>query len=275
MNSNVLIIAGMHRSGTSLVTQWLYRCGLHVGNELLGEGIGNADGHYEDLEFYELHRNALLSQDLTDDGFTEKPVLELTNEQKVIANSIISEKDSNYGSWGWKDPRTCLFLQDYNKLIPKAKYLVVFRDFHSTVSSLISRTYKVIHEHDEPVDNPGFFMRYKLKRKKAKEIKNLCRSEASRFLKIWILYNREILKLIENKSRENYLVLNYETLIHRDQEVFSQLTEAWNFSLQFVSFMNIFKPALISKNLPVDRYVDKTLYNEAYQLQETLSRMSR
>ncbi|HJT73097.1 MAG TPA: hypothetical protein VJ720_03740, partial [Chitinophaga sp.] len=59
MNNKVLVITGMHRSGTSLITQWLYRCGLHVGDNFMGAGIGNEDGHFEDLDFYNWHRNIL------------------------------------------------------------------------------------------------------------------------------------------------------------------------------------------------------------------------
>jgi len=45
--------------------------------------------------------------------------------------------------WGWKEPRTCLFMDEYNQLIPSAFYMIVVRDFNSTVSSLINREYKV------------------------------------------------------------------------------------------------------------------------------------
>jgi hypothetical protein len=49
----------MHRSGTSLISQWLSHCGLHLGERLLGPGIGNAEGHFEDLDFLEFHEQIL------------------------------------------------------------------------------------------------------------------------------------------------------------------------------------------------------------------------
>jgi len=41
-----LVILGMHRSGTSLITQWLKNCGLSVGDSLHGADVGNAEGHF-------------------------------------------------------------------------------------------------------------------------------------------------------------------------------------------------------------------------------------
>jgi len=39
-SNRVLVIIGMHRSMTSLLTQWLDKCGLQVGDDLHGAGIG-------------------------------------------------------------------------------------------------------------------------------------------------------------------------------------------------------------------------------------------
>ena len=38
MANDILVIAGMHRSGTSLITHWLHDCGLQVGERLVGAG---------------------------------------------------------------------------------------------------------------------------------------------------------------------------------------------------------------------------------------------
>jgi len=51
MATNTLIIAGMHRSGTSLISQWLNRCGLNLGENMIGASSGNVEGHFEDIDF--------------------------------------------------------------------------------------------------------------------------------------------------------------------------------------------------------------------------------
>ena len=45
----------MHRSGTSLISNWLHHCGLQLGEHLLEAGNGNEEGHFEDVEFLRMH----------------------------------------------------------------------------------------------------------------------------------------------------------------------------------------------------------------------------
>ena len=49
----------MHRSGTSLITNWLSRCGLEIGERLAAGNAGNVEGHFEDVEFLKLHEEIL------------------------------------------------------------------------------------------------------------------------------------------------------------------------------------------------------------------------
>ena len=55
MYNKVVIILGMHRSGTSVTANWLNLCGLNLGDELYGASKFNKNGYYEDIEFLELH----------------------------------------------------------------------------------------------------------------------------------------------------------------------------------------------------------------------------
>ena len=54
-----IIITGMHRSGTSLVASLLQEAGLSIGERLLGPSAGNRKGHFEDVDFVELHEDIL------------------------------------------------------------------------------------------------------------------------------------------------------------------------------------------------------------------------
>lgn len=64
----------MHRSGTSFIANWLHEYGLNLGDRLLGSGIGNINGHYEDLDFFELHKEILVSNNLSPTGLVTKEV---------------------------------------------------------------------------------------------------------------------------------------------------------------------------------------------------------
>ncbi len=265
-----MIIAGMHRSGTSLVTQWLSRCGLNVGDTLLGKGIGNEDGHYEDLEFYSFHVNLLRSRNLPDSGFLESKFLGMTLPERSAISKLIDQKTMLHNEWGWKDPRTCLFLPDYHRLLPEAVYLVVYRTFQQTVGSLLVRTQKVIESKIDKDTKRGFFSRLWHKRTKRREMEDLCKQYASPFLKVWILYNQSILSFMETIAEEKHIVLSYTSLIESDENVFDHLTNTWQFSLTHTPFLSVYKPALISKEIDINRYVDKSLLEEAMEIEARL-----
>lgn len=65
-----LVIAGMHRSGTSLVASLVASAGVHIGDRLMGPERGNLKGHFEDFDFCELHLKALAANGLGWEGFT-------------------------------------------------------------------------------------------------------------------------------------------------------------------------------------------------------------
>src|SRR3954453_7575771 len=128
MQNKVLVILGMHRSGTSLAAQWLQRCGLHIGDRLVGAGRGNIEGHFEDRDFLDLHRNILISSNLPDTGLVSEFDSASNNTHLAEIRKLIGLKNSLYEEWGWKEPRTCLFLEQYMNVLPAAKYIILLRD---------------------------------------------------------------------------------------------------------------------------------------------------
>src|SRR3954462_3346732 len=124
MKNRVLIVTGMHRSGTSLVTRWLSQCGLNIGQELMGAETGNEDGHFEDVDFLHAHQSILQSRRLTTEGYTEA-IEKLSQNETDMLRDIVNYKNGFNEQWGWKDPRTCLFLDTYRQLLPDAFYFVV------------------------------------------------------------------------------------------------------------------------------------------------------
>lgn len=269
IQNKILLIAGMHRSGTSLTTQWLSRCGLSVGENLLGVGIGNEDGHFEDIDFYDAHMDILKKKFLHDSGFVEQPVETLDVDDVDMLRAIIDQKNQAGQQWGWKDPRTCLFLREYELLLPDARFLIVFRDWRSTVSSMISRIYKVRYQGDVIVKK-GLFKEYRKKRTIEKRLAEICRENATHFLKVWMLYNREILASMARLDTAMYAVVNFQSLLEKDRELFYTLTGKWNFDLDYIAFKEIYKPGLISREISIDKYLDHKLLAEADTIQAIL-----
>lgn len=126
MNSQVIIVAGMHRSGTSFVANLLQSCGLEIGDVLLGPAKGNRYGHFEDVDFIEFHDRLLKSRGLNFLVPIPRNFDDINPDERAEANVLINKRNSR-ALWGWKDPRTSLFLDFWHELIPDAKYILVYR----------------------------------------------------------------------------------------------------------------------------------------------------
>jgi hypothetical protein len=264
--ANILIVVGMHRSGTSVVSQWLGKCSLNIGDNLLGSGIGNEEGHFEDVDFYRYHEDVLQDNHLSKSGYVHQPINNLSYYQEEKLKSITNFKSKIHEQWGWKEPRTCLFLTHYRKLIPDAYYLVVLRDYHAVVNSLIVRDFK--HLENKYLAR-GWFSRliwrwFRRTRRERKLYKDL----SSFYLNIWITYSKELLKHMQSIPMGKFIALNYNLLNSSDKEVFSILKDKWNFSLQYFDFKRVFKEKLISEVIDIDKFIkDKSLLKTAYELE--------
>lgn len=120
-----LVVTGMHRSATSLVTSVLRQAGLDVGQDQ-GAGHGNLRGHFEDRDFYRLHEDLLAAAG--HDCFTaEGDLLPPAGSPLAQRARALVAARSALPLWGWKDPRTCLFLDLWQPLLPDAVYLFLYR----------------------------------------------------------------------------------------------------------------------------------------------------
>ncbi len=273
LKNKILIIAGMHRSGTSLMTQWLNKCGLHVGDDLLEAGTGNDNGHFEDLDFLNSHKALLKSRRLSDNGFTATRLAPLSHEEKDKLRDIIHYKNDFNSQWGWKDPRTCLFLDVYNELIPDAFYFVVLRDYQSVISSLIYRMYKQkVEKYEQKKGFSSFVWKHFIKKNKLQKLKT---KYSRRFLQIWIAYNEAILQQVKKCSPEHYFITDYKVLFENGKPVYEHLTSKWGFSLKYVDFGMIYKQGQISIPFSIEPYIkDKSLIEKAMHIEQALKKQS-
>jgi hypothetical protein len=116
----------MHRSGTSLVASVLQRAGLNIGRDLSGPGLGNPRGHFEDQDFFRLHEDMLAAAG--ESCFTVKDNFAPPADPEFgrRARRLAAERDA-LPLWGWKDPRTCLFFELWEPILPAARYLLLYR----------------------------------------------------------------------------------------------------------------------------------------------------
>ncbi len=129
-----LVVAGMHRSGTSLMTAVVGALGVDLGDRLLDGDIHNAKGYFEDVDFLEFQRKILQERSPVNDlgwpdwGWTESETINLCHLEEYIpeAQKLIEVRQGQK-LWGWKDPRTTLLLNFWAELLPNARYLLVYR----------------------------------------------------------------------------------------------------------------------------------------------------
>ena len=134
MNSSTpLIITGMHRSGTSLIARFAHKSGIDLGDRLLEAKKSNIHGHYEDIQILKFHRD-ILERELGHQMWVDHIPL-TTARDRELAMALITARQHK-PTWGWKDPRTCLFLDFWGDLLPDAHFLFVVRNPKLVLSSL-------------------------------------------------------------------------------------------------------------------------------------------
>jgi GT2 family glycosyltransferase len=130
-----IIVAGMHRSGTSFTASLLSALAVDMGQHLLPQDVNNRRGYFEDVEFLELQRKILSECCAPDDGghpdwgWTESESLEQEGFKRFLpeAQALIASRAEHAAYWGWKDPRTTLLLDFWDELLVDARYVLVYR----------------------------------------------------------------------------------------------------------------------------------------------------
>lgn len=108
-----VMVLGMHRSGTSVLTRVLEQCGADVGARVLGGSRGNDAGHWEDAFAVETHERLLAAfgqqwddvMPLPPDWGSSDPA----GRAGLLVRGYLEANRSRQATWVVKDPRLCLF----------------------------------------------------------------------------------------------------------------------------------------------------------------------
>lgn len=172
-------IAGMHRSGTSMITRLMHMCGVNLGPEgdLLVPTADNPEGYWESRSLMMINDQILAGfgggwdfPPALDAGWTTRPdLMPLRHQARQLLRVFEGQQ-----VWGWKDPRNSLTMPFWRELIPNITTLVCLRNPVEVAASLHSRGYA------------SQYFAYDL----------------------WLQYNRAVLA---NTTPENRIVTHYES----------------------------------------------------------------
>jgi hypothetical protein len=214
MASRVLMITGMHRSGTSLAAQYLGECGLYIGNDLTSSQLNQSrryyGGHHEDREFTNFHKHILKSKFIGD--FPTRSFrlpVRIGEKDRAVANTIISSRE-DFPQWGWKDPRSALFLDFWNELIENLYYLFLIRNPLSVVDSLLRRDHEK-HISRNPING----------------------------IRVWSVYNQQILKFY-SQNVSSCIIFDIDAVIHDPDCLRCKVIEKFGFELAPIGFDKVF-----------------------------------
>lgn len=187
--SRAVIIAGMHRSGTSLTAGLLRRLGVHLGERLIPADDWNRHGYHEDAELVSFHGQifrALLptgTRGHVDWGWSESVPLDLSGLERFrrTALRLASARAARSPSWGFKDPRATLLLDFWDSCLRDARFVFVYRAPWLVADSMQRLRADLFRRHPEYA------------------------------IPIWTRYNRCLLDF-HRRNRERSLLLNIDAL---------------------------------------------------------------
>ncbi len=145
----IVVILGMHRSGTSLTANFMNAVGFDVGRDQAPADEWNAAGYWESRTILRFHEKILAQLDCT----WENPRLSLpVNWQRNsdiqqlksgLLQFVRSECERTDKIWGFKDPRTAILLplwqEIFDELQLEPHYILAVRHPGSVAASLSRR----------------------------------------------------------------------------------------------------------------------------------------
>lgn len=206
----IYVVLGMHKSGTTLVSQCLEASGIDMGDfdRELDYGSGNTFERLETQEFnrdllhghlippldYLLRRSRVPVRDAL--GYRRNNDSTALIRYRALARrklraperqrmrSLIQSCSSRASDWGFKDPRTCLTYPLWREELPEHRLVVVFRGL------------------------PQLLQRYRVSRRTPMRY--------FRVVHAWTLHNWMILKHLRDSPAPS-IVIRYERLMYGDE----------------------------------------------------------
>jgi hypothetical protein len=148
----VVVVLGMHRSGTSLVMHLASRLGVAIDDELVPPARDNPRGFFEARAIVEAHDRILAAFGRTwRSAFDAEPLPEawwrspaIAAERATLAAHVRQATADPGRLWGFKDPRTVRLLPLWREILGclalTPRFVVAVRRPEAVVASLVRRS---------------------------------------------------------------------------------------------------------------------------------------
>jgi len=190
-DKKIIVVLGMHRSGTSALARGIVALGAHPGNHLLPENEGNEKGYWENADIVALNDRILKSVGMRwhslDNPLLNRFALLLPLYDSFFldeAKTIITENLRSSDLLMIKDPRVSILLPFWQK---------VFEELHVTVKYVIA------------LRNPL---------EVAKSLQKRNGMSIDQGIRLWFYYNYMILKNVKNEV----LVCSFSSLMENPRK---------------------------------------------------------
>lgn len=250
IDTNVYLVLGMHRSGTSLVSGLLHQSGIIMGtpdNFIPKPNQENPKGFFENFDFRQINDRLLESSGYIVKEWSRelKPqrinLLQKIKMQRKMQR-ILQEYARQYNKWGWKDPRQMLTCSQWfkafkaTKLDKKLKIILVYRNPLNVALSMQTRG----------------------------NVENIAHG-----LDVWYLYNQTAVDFLK-KEQLPCLTFSFESLTQNTNVIMSNLAKFIEVDLKPEVYHQFIEQKLVrsqSKNSELNELIDnnvkvKTLFSE-------------
>jgi hypothetical protein len=187
-----IIVLGIHRSGTSMVSQVIHRWGAYAGDLALHGTASevNPQGFWE----YEPMQDFLWELERSTEMSIWNPELQDAVRQRAFdpryrdkAAKLVSQMEVPGTPWCWKEPNLCLFLPFWERLWRRPVFVVTLRNPHDSARSF-----------EKMVLPPALLGRVRL---------------TAYFSLFWQFFMTTVLEYLEGKPWIPVLFLSYEELL--------------------------------------------------------------
>ena len=184
----IYVVLGMHKSGTTLVSQTLHRSGISMGPEFDEQISYDAGNQWERRESWLINLEMLGAQEAGyySLDFWKPPVGPLSGSITQKIRQLCQSAALEAEDWGFKDPLNCLTYSHWADALPPHRIIAIYRD-------------------------PGQVMQH-----------YRCRGwdlgRAWRVVRAWTAYNQGILDAI-GRSKSPTLCLRYDAMMNGEAEL--------------------------------------------------------